>query len=179
MSNILRIIREKAPAATLAVALGLGASACSSGEKVTPTVTASETAKPSPTPEASVDINDPVALTAANKAAYDKYLGTLSPDLRADIERFSDPKSFSGKSYDELKKIFAIPSSLVTADGTLETLDPKAYAAAATARIMAISTIGIGDIDKLSPDTVLSIEKAVDIVSSYYPGAYDGISFQM
>ncbi|MBP6037993.1 MAG: hypothetical protein KA604_01490 [Candidatus Saccharimonas sp.] len=117
MSNILRTIREKAPAATLAVALGLGASACSSGEKVTPTAPASETAKPSPTPEISNDAKSP---------RYDKYLSSLSPELAA-FQKHLDSLP-SGLGYEELINQLRIPAKLVTKKGSgkLEDVDPDA-----------------------------------------------------
>ena len=126
-----------------------------------------------PSAEASVDVdpNDPVALTAANAEQYSEYLATLSPELRADIVRFDDPEVFNGMSYEELRAYFALPATLVTTDGTMESFRPEEYAAAATARLKGISTVANSEAPN---DAGFTAETARDLVSGYYPGAIDG-----
>ncbi len=166
--------RFKKPVAGLALAMGvLSVSACNdvANADKPPVATSSATPGASETGpvsviETTVDKYDPEALGKQIDAEYAEYLKTLSPESRADIDKFSDPTVYAHKSPEELAAMFALPASLVTKDGTLDTLDPEAYAAAVVARVFALSELAVGDMDPTIP---YSAEEAIALTSKYYP----------
>ena len=163
------------------IAMGaLSISACnqSASAERAPTTATSEApapakATPSTTETAPAAKNESERLGNEITKEYAAYLESLTPEERADVEKLQS-KNIVKMSPEEVTKAFEIPASLVTKDGTLNTLDKEALGVALAARDEALSTLVNAE---LPPNPELTIPQVTAEISPFYNAAIKGYWF--